>query len=118
MPADFALLVAKFVDPVKPVWLWKFGGRRFLLRQSQPNSGTFFEAHGFKSPHYHKVFFDAFAEMGASDSEVFQYLGVIRLPSKTKVAELTEAILDNHVFPISHYAVLSTSTFTTKKPAS
>lgn len=96
-----------------PPWIYLSEGTRFLLRQGWPNTALFRRINGFTTGDYSRIYFEAWQEMGQSGSELFQYLGVFRVPNRNRLVQFKRTYLDQSFFPIKQYVVLSSSTFTT-----
>ena len=111
---ELSYVISHMTGIKRAPWLWHFGGIRFLLRQGWPNTQPFVLANGFKAGDYNRIFFEAWQEIGEPDSEVFQYLGVFRVPNRGKINPLKAQKLDTAFFPVEQFRILSPSTFTTK----
>jgi len=99
-------------------WLWipERGGNRLLLRQENTMSPVFELTFGFTrtDPSQNQIFLSVWQETGSLGSDIWQLLGLIKGPTWRSLQPFKASYLNNNLYPITNYRVLSGSIFTTR----
>lgn len=99
-------------------WLWTSDrvGNRLLLRQENTMSPVFELTFGFTrtDPSQNQIFLSVWQETGSLGSDIWQLLGLIKGPTWRSLQPFKASYLNNNLYPITNYRVLSGSIFTTR----
>ena len=113
-PDSFSKAVGNSFRKGARPWIWHFGGHRILLRQASPKSGEFELLNGFRVVDRNRIFFEVWLEKGEPGSQLFEYLGVIRLPGRRNLSPFKKETLGKSISAVQAYSVVGPSTILTK----
>ncbi len=112
LPLGVEPLVRSMLREGSSPWLWEWEDRRYLLRSESADSWLFRYINGFNADDVNRSYWAVWLEIGWPNSNIFQYLGLAKIPPSSLNPLYIKDISDARLYKFQHYRMLRPSTFT------
>lgn len=112
LPLGVEPLVRSMLREGSSPWLWEWEDRRYLLRSESADSWLFRYINGFNADDVNRSYWAVWLEIGWPNSNIFQYLGLAKIPPSSLNPLYIKDISDARLYRFQHYRMLRPSTFT------